>query len=364
MGIEAVVAGHICLDIIPTLPQGADTFQPGRLVEVGRAVVSTGGAVSNTGLALHTLGVKVRLMGKVGDDAFGGIVRCHLEAKGAGLGQGLSITEGDMTSYTVVLSPPGSDRMFLHAPGCNDTFSAGDLDPEVLGQARLMHFGYPPLMRRMYENEGRELERLLRAAREAGCTTSLDLSFPDLHADAGRADWRAILKRALPLVDLFSPNVEELLFMLRRSDCDRLVAEGEVVEQLREESIFGLAQESLDMGAQVVALKAGRRGLFLKSRPTLAVQGRAAPEDPALWSGVRHREPCYRVEVAGTTGAGDATVAGLLMAWLRGLGPLEAAQAATAVGACCCEQPDAVRGVRGWDETARRIRSGWAKLEP
>ena len=72
---EAIVAGHICLDIIPAfksrvaLPQ--DFFVPGDLVKIGPAVVATGGAVSNTGLALHRLGVPTRLMGKVGDDLFG-----------------------------------------------------------------------------------------------------------------------------------------------------------------------------------------------------------------------------------------------------------------------------------------------------
>ena len=47
--LTAVVAGHICLDIIPqfdTLLPGefASLFQPGRLIEVGPAILSTGGA--------------------------------------------------------------------------------------------------------------------------------------------------------------------------------------------------------------------------------------------------------------------------------------------------------------------------------
>ena len=67
---DAIVAGHICLDIIPdlsgsTLEQFRRTFVPGRLVQVGSATLGTGGAVSNVGLALHKLGLDVRLMGKV-----------------------------------------------------------------------------------------------------------------------------------------------------------------------------------------------------------------------------------------------------------------------------------------------------------
>ena len=72
---QIVVAGHICVDIIPAWSQTdasfASIFQPGSLNQVGPALISTGGAVSNTGIALHRLGVPVRMMGKVGPDLFG-----------------------------------------------------------------------------------------------------------------------------------------------------------------------------------------------------------------------------------------------------------------------------------------------------
>ena len=68
---EAIVAGHICLDILPTLTGGSIAFAPGRSIEAGKALLSTGGPVSNTGLAMHVLGVRTGLIGKVGDDLFG-----------------------------------------------------------------------------------------------------------------------------------------------------------------------------------------------------------------------------------------------------------------------------------------------------
>ena len=51
---EVVVAGHICLDVFPTLAGSAVLFRPGQTIE---AVFSTSGPISNTGLALHKLGV-------------------------------------------------------------------------------------------------------------------------------------------------------------------------------------------------------------------------------------------------------------------------------------------------------------------
>src|SRR5260370_10343558 len=68
---KVVVAGHICLDVFPTLAGGVELFKPGQTVEAGPVVFATGGPVSNTGLALHKLDVPVRLMGKVGDDPVG-----------------------------------------------------------------------------------------------------------------------------------------------------------------------------------------------------------------------------------------------------------------------------------------------------
>ena len=66
------MAGHCCLDIIPSFaPPPTATLHPGKLVDVGPAVLAPGGTVSNVGLSLNRLGTRVRMLGKVGDDHFG-----------------------------------------------------------------------------------------------------------------------------------------------------------------------------------------------------------------------------------------------------------------------------------------------------
>ncbi len=65
--------------------------------------------------------------------------------------------------------------------------------------------------------------------------------------------------------------------------------------------------------------------------------------------------------VAGTTGAGDATIAGFLASISRGGSAEEALTMAVAVGACCVEEPDATSGIRPWDETIERVRAGWRR---
>jgi len=356
--MEAVVCGHIALDVIPWFPAegGAlsDLLVPGKLVNVGPAIAATGGTVSNAGLALHRLGIPVRLTGKVGDDLFGRALLDILRARDPALVEGMLVTSDAPTSYTIVISPPGTDRVFLHCPGANDTFGADDVPYDRLAGARLFHFGYPPLMRRMYADGGEELASLLRRVKEQGVVTSLDMALPDPASEAGRAPWRAILERALPYVDLFVPSLEETLFMLGR----------EAVAAPDGGLLAEVGSELLGMGAAVVALKLGAEGVYLQTTPDgnrLAALRRCLPDGADAWLGRQLLAPCFQVEMVGTTGSGDCTAAGFLAGLLHGLPPEGAMTAAVAVGACSVEAADATSGVPSWDKVQERIAEGWAR---
>jgi len=67
------------------------------------------------------------------------------------------------------------------------------------------------------------------------------------------------------------------------------------------------------------------------------------------------------VQVVGTTGSGDATIAGFLAGLLHGLPPERVIAAAVAVGACNVEAADAISGIPTWAEVQRRIQSGWTR---
>jgi sugar/nucleoside kinase (ribokinase family) len=372
---EVIVAGHICLDIIPTIrgqQVGLDTlFVPGKLVDVGKAVISTGGAVSNTGIALHRLGTKVSLMGKVGNDLFGEAILSMLSEHNPTLAEGMIITPGESSSYSIVISPPQTDRIFLHSTGANDTYSAADLNEKMLQDARLFHFGYPPLMRSMYMNNGEELALLLKKVKTAGLTVSLDLAKPDPSSDAGRADWRSILTNALPYVDVFLPSFEEIVFMLHRDRYEEWMRESDSGDLLPFASGYFLSQlgeELLDMGVAIVGLKLGEHGLYVRStqdEARLVDMGRCAPLEDLRknWLDNEIISSCYQVEVVGTTGAGDCTIAGFLYSLLMGMKLEHALQTAVGVGACNVEQADAVSGIRAGSEVWARINNDWAKHE-
>ena len=361
---DAVVGGHICLDIIPTIESRQIRFLPGRLVEIGRACLSIGGPVSNTGLALHKLGLRIRLMGKISNDLFGQVIGEIITSHTPSLTEGMIQVAGEVSSYTIILSPQGADRMFLHCPGCNDTFTADDIDYDMLEQAQLFHFGYPPVMKRMIEQDGAELSDLFRRAKAKGVTTSLDMTMPDPSSFSGSVNWPVILSATLPYVDIFLPSLEEILFTLYPDNFDGLSKGSDhFLSLVTPELVVSVGEDLLSMGPKVVGLKLGHMGLYLRTadkRAWLNI-GRAKPHDPTFWVRRELWSPCFRTQVVGTTGAGDATIAGFLAALLRGLTPEEAVTMACAVGACNVEAADALGGVRTWSETGKRIACGWPR---
>ncbi len=360
-GPEVAVAGHVCLDVIPEL-SGPVTLRPGHLVTAGRATLSTGGAVANVGLALHRLGVPVRLVGKIGDDVFGGAVWESLRACSPVLADGMVVTPGESTSYSIVISPPGVDRAFLHCPGANDTFGLEDVSRDALAGIRIFHFGYPPLMRRMYEDGGEHLRELLAHARAAGAITSLDLADPDPDGPAARVDWAGLLAHVMDVVDVFVPSLEELVFMLGRDGHAR----GPGFVNLDRTLLADMAGRALAMGAAVVALKLGDQGLYVRTTADPVRLERVCATlglDPVDWCNREVLAPCFLArELAGTTGAGDSTIAGFLAALLRGTDPVAAATGATAVGACSVEAADATGGIPRWPDIARRLEAAWPRV--
>jgi sugar/nucleoside kinase (ribokinase family) len=366
---KAVVAGHICLDVLPEmrhLPAGqfATLFQPGHLISVGEPLFATGGPVSNVGLALYKLGIPTQLIAKIGDDPYGGILQQIIRGFDRRLLHGVRLDNKHPTSYSVIISPPGIDRIFLHCPGVNDHFTSSDINYDLLTGADLMHFGYPPIMRQMYQAEGAELIRVFQLAKQTGITTSLDMAFPDPASPGGQVDWRRILTAVLPFVDIFTPSIEEILFMLHASIYHKLLSDADdIISGVTPALVSDLSTELIEMGAKIVLLKLGYHGVHMKSSgiKSLKLLGRAAPNDLENWADQELWSPCYQVEVVGTTGSGDATIAGFLSGFLRDLSPIETVDASVAVGACNVEAADALSGLLSWDEVLNRIADGWKK---
>ena len=336
----------------------SEILKPGKLVQVGDLDVSLGGVVPNTGIALQIFGANVVLMGLVGADNLGDIVVATLDRHG--FSAGIQHSESSGTGYSIVLAPPGIDRAFIESPGCNGIFTAADVDYELIEQSRLFHFGYPPLMEGMIAEDGAELEKLFRNVKQRGVATSLDMAMPDPQSPAGETDWMHLLSRTLPHVDIFTPSIEELLFMMDHDLYERIsseAGEGDFVDAVPR-SLFGeLADRTLELGAQVTLIKAGHRGIYLQTAEEIdwADSLNLTAQD---WMGKQVWIPVFPLDASrarNACGAGDCAVAGFLAAMLYGADPETAARYAALAGRDNLYGTDAISGLRDWQTMTKAL---------
>ena len=368
---KIISAGHICLDITPIFPDNrsykdiASILIPGKLINMDKADVSTGGSVANTGLALKKLGCDVSLLGKVGNDHFGDLIKSIVSSYGAG---GLISDDNSSTSYSVVLAVPGIDRVFLHNPGANDTFSSDDISDEVLSDAVLFHFGYPTLMKNMYENDAKDLVRLFERVKSKGIATSMDMAAIDPGSDAAKADWKKILDDTLAYVDFFLPSFEELCFMLDREKYEKMIASGSDMTDIIDmnKDVSPLAKKCIDMGCKTVVIKCGMRGLFYMTGDSKAIMdiGQRLKINRDDWADRSGIQPCFKAKIVrSATGAGDTSIAAFLAALINGRSISECVRLAAAEGACCVTGYDALSGLKTLDELEQAINDGWETWE-
>jgi sugar/nucleoside kinase (ribokinase family) len=310
MPIETVAGvlccGNICFDMpiwpVSKLAWGTTTW-------VETVTESLGGNGANTSYALARLGVPVSLVGVVGTDAPGDKVLSRLTSAGVNVS---AIRRSELpTPSTVCVVNPSGDRLFLHRVGASTAVDAADIDFQFGNGISHFHlanpFALPNLRSRTCD--------VLRRAKEAGLTTSLDTGW-----DA-RERWIEDIGPGLPFTDLLFVNDKEAAMLSGHVDCDAAV------------------QDLRVRGACDIIVKTGSKGCL-------------------IYSGDERLEvPGFTVEVVDTTGAGDCFAGGFLAALHRSRSYRAAARFANAVGALNVQQLGAAQGVLTFDETERWIRS-------
>ena len=365
--IEVVVAGHICLDMFPEFIDAKkmsleDLFVPGKLINIGEMRISTGGSVSNTGIAMHILGARVSFMSKVGDDFIGAAILNFLKNKVSA--EGIKIVKGESSSYTIVIALEGTDRIFLHNPGTNDTFCYDDIDFDSLKNAKLFHLGYPPLMKRLYENDGEELMNIYERVKGLGLMTSMDFALPDPNSPSGKVNWNRILKRVLPYVDIFLPSIEEAQFILGKEkflELRRRAGGKELLHFFGGNELTKLSDKLLDFGSKIVGLKCGSRGFYVRTASKEKLKNMRSI-NLENWPGRELWEPSYHADkFISAAGAGDSSIAGFLAALLKGETIEMCLKYACMCGAQNVQALDTLSGIINWEETTIKIKSGWRK---
>lgn len=296
--IDLLVVGEINPDVVVSDPDPTPVFgQAERFVEAIRLSIGSSSAITACGAA--RLGLRVAMVGVVGDDALGRYMLEALADRGVNVAA-CRVDAGRPTGASVILGN-GEDRAILTATGTIPDVRASDVPVSLLERARHLHVGSFFLQPSL----AAELPDLFRAARSAGLTTSLD---PNWDPSGG---WDGGFGAAAAEADIVLPNATEAVRLTRLMDVDAAVR-----------SLAGTAGEG---GGTVGAGGIGaRRTVAAKLGPDGAV---------GLGPGAGLvRMPALPVTPADTTGAGDSFDAGFLAAWLDGLSLVDALRFAVACG--------------------------------
>ena len=369
--IEIVAAGHTCLDLIPAfmidgkVDKMTDVLVPGKMINMGKCVVVGGGPVTNAGVSIRRLGVKTELIGKIGKDDFGKEILNWYEEHEDHF-KGIKMAEGESTSYTIAICIPGIDRFYLHHCGANDTFGYDDMDFDIVKRSKLMLFGYPPWMRKLYENTGAELTKILKKTKALGTTTALDLSLPDVDGYGDSIDWYAIVKNWIPFSDIMVPSAEEIFYFLYKEKFlekkANLGHKETVLDNMTVKEISDIGRDLIDMGSAIAMVKCGNRGLYIRTagKDRLSKLGTAGCSDLDNWANRELWFPVYQEEkFVGALGSGDSAIAGFLSAFVWGHTIESCLRYANAAGSMNVTVPDGLTWNNGFDDLTRRIKAGW-----
>lgn len=195
---DVLVLGDVNPDLVLTGDVVPRFGQAEQLLTGADLLIGGSGAITAHGMA--RLGLDVALVAEVGDDTFGRLMLERLAVAGVGT-ELIRCTTGRATGLSVVLSAAESRSTLTY-------LGAIDADPppwnhvEDLPRARHLHVTSYYLQRR----RAAVLPHLLRLARGAGMTISLDTNLDPDGAFAGVGD-------LLALVDLTFPNATEALGM-------------------------------------------------------------------------------------------------------------------------------------------------------
>lgn len=257
-----------------------------------------GGKGANQAVAMARLGARVGMVGAVGEDSFGAMMREGLVRDGIDVRSVRSCAE-ESTGVAVITLDPAGENHIVVAPGANARLTAVDVED---GLARL-------------------------AAVEPVQAVVLQLEVPD-EAVLAATTWA--VTRRIPLFVNAAPW---------RESVPASVFEQATWLILNRSEVSGLVGRSLSDLASIAGAVTAWRGRGVRPGVVVTLGAEGAWVEGGGSRGLVKAAPVERV--VDTVGAGDAFVGGFVVGWMEGMGVLEAARFAAAVAAISVGRPGA-----------------------
>jgi ribokinase len=279
--LSIVVFGSINMDLIARVPR---LPSPGETLTGHGFFTAPGGKGANQAVACARLGAATRMIGRVGDDAFGVMLRESLAEYGVDT-SGVAIQPGVPSGVAVITVDDAAENEIIVVPGAN-----GVVGREDLGRLEAALDGAQVLLLQLEV----PLDAVVAAAemgRRRGVTVILD-----------PAPAQPLPEALYAAVDILTPNESEAAALVgfRLDDPDAIVRASRVL---------------LSRGARSVIVKLGGKGVF--------------------WSnGLESAHfPTFPVAAVDSVGAGDAFNGGLAVGLSDGLDTAAAIRWGSAAGA-------------------------------
>jgi sugar/nucleoside kinase (ribokinase family) len=305
-----VCLGPVILDM---LGRACVELPPGQIGQrISEIRITAAGTGAGTAVDLAKLDTSVTLIGAIGRDDAGDFLLGLL----AGFGVDTSMvqrTDAAQTSASLLPIRPNGDRGAYHVVGANAhlDLSAEQLAAALDGAAHL-HVGGAESMGQFIAEQ---FAMALRMARQAGATTSVDVL-----ASGYDDDQRKAFRVAMPVVDYFMPNDQQICAIYDVEDVDTAAA------------------LAINDGAGTVVVACGAAG-------ALVARGDERVCVPAL-----------PVDVVDTTGCGDALSAAFIRAKLLGWDDIEAARLGCTAGSLVATGLGSDAGLVDLESTIARSR--------
>lgn len=252
-----------------------------------------GGDTSNMAIAAARLGARVAYVTRLGDDAFGAMLRALWREEGVSVEGVATDTQAPTGVYFVTHGPAGHAFSYLRAGSAASRMSPATLPLDVIGASRALHVS--GISQAISTVACDAVFAAIAAARDAGAKVSYD---PNLRPKLWPRDRaRAIALATMTECDWCLPSREDAEWMFGTGDADA------VIDACRK------------AGAKGVVYKRGADGCTIDDgRTRVAIAS-------------------HRVAAVDATGAGDCFDGAFLARLAAGSAPLDAARYANAAAA-------------------------------
>lgn len=306
---DCVVCGCTTLDLMIGPVKLNEPIGKGGASHVDPIQAMVGGITSNSGTALARLGMRVAVLGYVGQDLWAEFIRKKLMAEGIDC-TGLLTHPNQSTCTIAILVDAQKEHGILGHPAASSHFNRNlILDHlDLFARSRWCLFGYYGRVSQVTE----DLPFVMEEIKKTGCLTAMDTDNSGISMEP--------LDRIFPNLDIYLPNEVQAESQTGESDPEKMIA------VYREVGATGLLGIKLGAEGALISPEAGK--IFKVSA--------VSPPEP----------------LCDTLGAGDSFFAGLIAGLSRGLSVEDAGKLAAATGACNVSAAGGTTGLRSYSETA------------